>query len=407
MKPEAVARIALVFPDVYEIGMSHLGLRLLYEIVNRDPRWAAERAFAPWRDKADALRAARAFLATLESGRPLKDFPLVGVSLTYELAYPDLLEILDLGGIPVRAADRGEGDPIVMAGGPCALYAAPVRPFLDALFLGEADEAILEMMEAIAGGGTRAERLAALGRIAGVKLLGDAPSSLSPATRRVFFGFGGSPGLCHPVTPLIDTVHDRVTIEIARGCTHGCRFCQAGTISRPQRHRPVAAIVEEATAAIRSSGQDELSLLALSACDHPRIREIAAQLAERFRGEAVSLSIPSTRVDALDLEIHRAIAGGRRTGITLAPETATERMDRIVNKGASPEKLRVALESAFAQGWRSVKLYFMIGLPFEELEDAVAIGDLLFDLAPLARRRGASIRAAVSIFRPKPWTPFQ
>lgn len=403
VKPEARARIALVFPDVYEIGMSHLGLRLLYEIVNREPRWAAERAFAPWPDQAAALRASGSLLATLESKSPLKNFPLVGVSLTYELAYPDLIELLALGGIPARAADRGAGDPIILAGGPCALHAAPVWPFLDALFLGEADAAILEMMAAIAAGATRAERLAALGRVAGVKLVGDD----SPATRRVFFGFGGSPGLRRPVTPLIDTVHDRVTVEIARGCAHGCRFCQAGTISRPERHRPVEAIVEEASAAIRSSGQDELSLLALSACDHPGIREIAARLAESFRGEAVSLSIPSTRVDALDLEIHRALAGGRRTGITLAPETATERMDRVVNKGASRAALRARLEEAFAAGWKSVKLYFMIGLPFETLADAVAIGDLLREFAPLARRSGAKIRAAVSILRPKPWTPFQ
>ncbi|MEK8023761.1 MAG: TIGR03960 family B12-binding radical SAM protein, partial [Candidatus Hydrogenedentota bacterium] len=404
VKPGVRPAIALAFPDIYEIGMSHFGLKILYDAVNRDPRFAAERVFAPWNDKAAELRRTGEVLRSLETAKPLRDFELIGFSVSYELSYPDILEMLDLGRVPLRANDRGDGDPIVLAGGHSALHMAPMRPFLDGVFLGEADEAVIELLEACLPRRSRPETLAALSRVEGMHVFGHSPSRTE---RRVFYGFDNSPGVVNQIVPNITAVHDRVTVEIMRGCTRGCRFCQAGYITRPQRYRSVESVVENTIAALEKTGHDEVSLISLSSCDHPAIKPIASALYDRLAPRHVSISIPSTRVDAFDVAINNMTGSGRRTGITLAPEVGSERMDRIINKGSPRAKLIQSVHDAFDNGWKSVKLYYLIGLPFETIEDARAIGEVLAELAPIARKKRGEIRASVSIFCPKPWTPFQ
>jgi len=401
-------RMALAFPDVYEVGMSHLGLKILYGIVNARPDFAAERVFAPWPDMEGLMRGERMPLVTLESGTPLREFDLVGFSLQYELCATNVLQMLDLAGIPLRAAERGPDDPFVVAGGPVGFNPLPLSPFFDAFALGDGEDLIIELAETLAQrqseGGSRTALLTAWKKLDGVYV----PSLHRPGEsikRRVVADIEPAYFPTDLVVPFCETVHDRIGVEIARGCTRGCRFCQAGMLYRPVRERDPGSIMGIAERSIRSTGWEEVSLLSLSSGDYSGVADLVAAMTENFCDDMVALSLPSLRTETLDARIAEQIRRVRKTGFTLAPEAGSERLRRVINKGNSEEDLRRAISAAFAAGWQAVKLYFMIGLPTETEEDVDSIVGLIRKAAHWAGR--GTIRASVSTFVPKAHTPFQ
>jgi radical SAM family uncharacterized protein len=427
-------RAVLVYPDTYEIGQANQAIAILYSALNDLPDVAAERAYLPWTDMSALMREAEVPLFSLESCLPVCGFDLVGITLPYELSYSNVLETLDLAGIPLRAADRGEDDPLVVGGGPCAFNPEPVAPFFDAILIGEGEEAVAEIVHAHrsakAQGCSRAETLLALAKVAGVyvpslyderrsggEFLGVDPLEGAPAVvvKRVVADLDGiSPPTCG-VVPFMDVVHDRFVIEVLRGCTRGCRFCQAGMVYRPVRERSADSIVRGAIAGLACSGYDEVSLTSLSTTDHSQLEEVLRRLSKRLVGSGVSVSLPSLRVDAFGVEMARLVsAGGKKSGLTFAPEAGTQRMRDVVNKNVTEEDLLGSVGRAFDAGWRRVKLYFMIGLPTETDADVVGIGALVTRVLAVAREstppnaRG-SVRVAVSVstFVPKAHTPFQ
>jgi len=401
--------VALCFPDTYEVGMSHLGLQILYALLNGEREVAAERCYAPWPDMEGYLRRRGLPLTTLESGTPLKKFDLVGFSLQYELSYTNCLAMLDLGGVPPRRQDRREGDPIVIAGGPCVFNPLPMSPFIDAFVVGEGEEVILEiarrLMRAKERGLSREEAIGELSHLEGVycpafhrgegrirkRVVGDLNAFLEPAA---------------PVVPLIKTVHDRVVLEIARGCTRGCRFCQAGMVWRPVRERDPAILLAMAEKALAATGHDEISLLSLSAGDYSHIEELLGALMDRYHHRRVALALPSLRVETLSAAMIENIKRVRKTSFTLAPEAGTERLRKMINKGNTEGELLATLEKVYEAGWLAAKLYFMIGLPHEEGADLEGICDLAFKALERAKRRG-EVTVNLSTFVPKPHTPFQ
>lgn len=420
---------ALAYPDVYEVGMSHLGLRILYHVLNDHPRYAAERVFSPWPDMEQALRAAGQPLTTLESGTPLSQVDVVGVSVPYELTCTNVLNLLDLGGIPVRATARGDEAPIVLAGGPAVANPEPLADFVDAFFVGEAEDGILEIAAALAAtkGQPRAARLAALAAVKGVYvpslygtveqggILCPTPRAGAPAlVERRLVDLEAAPYPTRPIVPYLETVHDRVTLEIMRGCTRGCRFCQAGMAYRPVRERSVDTCAALAREAIDSTGYDEISLLAFNSADYSRIGELADRLLEQHRGEMVSVGMPSLRIDTFSVELAQRLQEVRKSGLTFAPEAGTQRLRDVINKNVTETDLFAAARAAFEAGWFHLKLYFMIGLPTETDEDVAGIADLVRRLLEFGRevagkeRRGR-LRLAVSVnpFVPKAHTPFQ
>jgi radical SAM family uncharacterized protein/radical SAM-linked protein len=420
---------ALAFPDVYEVGMSHLGFHILYSLLNGRPEIACERVFAPWPDMENLLREKGLPLCSLESSRPLKEFALLGFSLQYELNYTGVLNILDLAGIPLRAAQRDENDPLVIGGGPCALNPEPLADFFDLFVLGDGEEVVLEVCQATVAskekGEGRAALLERLASIEGVYI----PSFFSPdyevdgrlrqmlpiktgysyVTRRVLADLNKGPFPSRPILPLMEVIHDRLNLEIARGCTRGCRFCQAGMTYRPLRERSPRKILELAKSGLQSTGYDEVSLLSLSAGDYSCIEPLLSSLLEDTREERIAVSLPSLRVETLTPALIQRILEVRKTGFTLAPEAGTERLRRVINKGNTEEDLRSTLHRVFSAGWRLVKLYFMIGLPTEEEKDLQGIALLCQEALKLARRSkdSAQINVSVSTFIPKAHTPFQ
>jgi len=401
-------RIALVFPDLYEIGMSHQGLKILYHVVNGHADFLAERVYAPDRDLEELLRRRGLPLTSFESRRPLAEFDVLGITLPYELCATNILTILDLAGIPFYAADRPDGAPIVLGGGPGALQPEPFAPFFDAILLGDGEEAILEIMEAVAAGreagASRAEILDALAGIAGLYLPARHDGrSVGPVVRRRVLP-ELPPVSEPPIVPLIRIVHDRLGIEVARGCTRGCRFCQAGIIYRPVRERRPEDILAAARRGLAAGGFDEVALLSLSTGDYSCLGPVLQALMQTCAPQRISVSLPSMRVGTLTPEVMAEIRRVRKTGFTLAPEAGSERLRRVINKGITEADLLATCREAVRLGWRRIKLYFMFGLPTETPADIDAIADLAHKVH---RETGCRVTVSAATFVPKAHTPFQ
>ncbi len=406
---DAKIRVLLAFPDVYEIGMSHLGILLLQEILNSAPGVLCERAFAPWPDLEKHLRENAIPFGSLESDRPARDFDVFGFSLCHELTYTNVLAMLDLSGIPLRRGERGERDPLILGGGVCTLNPAPLEPFFDAFLVGDGEEAILEIAERVRSrkerSGTREDLLRDLSGVPGVYV----PGISARVSRRVLPDLAGSPLLSHPILPSMRIVHDRLSVEISRGCTRGCRFCQAGYAYRPVRERDPLILLRYLQDKAPGTGYDEVGLLSLSAADYGCVDRLISNAMETFSPERISVSLPSIRLDALSENTVRQIRKVRKTGFTLAPEAGTERLRKAVNKDMRDEELLRSADWIYGNGWQKLKLYFMVGLPGETAEDVAAIGRLAKRVASVARRHGKRnlVTVSLSVFIPKPHTPFQ
>ena len=420
--------IALVFPDVYEVGMSHLGLKILYHTLNQHKWVAAERAFAPWVDLEQELRHRKIPLTSLESGRPLADFDIVGFSLQHELSYTNVLNMLDLSGIPFLASQRVEG-PLIIAGGPACFNPEPVADFFDLMVIGDGEETIVEICRTVRNAKRKNKRekreildelchhkgiyipsffsvsYTPQGTIDTVKPLvpdcGEVEKAILPDIDNSHF-----PG--RQIVPFTELIHDRLAIEIARGCTRGCRFCQAGMIYRPVRERNPASVLEKAENALRRTGYQDLSLLSLSSGDYSCIGPLLEALMDKQVEEKIALSLPSLRIDSMEASLMEQIKRVRKTGFTLAPEAGNERLRRIINKGLNQADILQTARAVYGAGWNLIKLYFMVGLPLEEEKDLTDIITLARQIADLAKKRGKRkwLNISVATFVPKSHTPF-
>ena len=426
---EVDVHLCLAFPDTYEVGMSHVGMQILYELVNSDPKAWAERSYMPLPDMEQLLRSKGALLSSLESQRAIRDFDIVGISLQYELCGTNILAMLELGGIPFRAAERGDDYPLVIGGGPYSYHPEALAPFFDVFFLGDAEEFIPELLQAVrtakaSGKRSKAEMLRTLRSVEGIYIPADfeanyaADGSFTGVTplnperttvvRRLLPTMEGAPYAKRPIVPNVQTVHNRLSLEVMRGCVRGCRFCQAGYLYRPQRERTPQEIMEMIEQAIGETGFEELSLLSLSTADYCSIVPLLKGLVERYGdGDRLAISFPSTRVDALTPEVLEQVQTVRRTGFTVAPEGGTQRLRDVINKGVSDEQILETATNVFTLGWHSIKLYFMLGLPTETDEDLQGIIDIARRIKALPVARGKDITVSVSTHVPKPHTPFQ
>jgi len=410
--PRRRLRFLLLFPDTYEVGMSHHGFRILYHLLN-DQDWIyAERAFLPWVDMVAEMKKAGIPLFSLETKTPAYAFDIVGISLQYELSYTSALSALDLANIPLLSEERADDDPMVIAGGPCTTNPEPVAPFFDALVLGDGEEVALEVAHVVlkTKGMPRKRRLEKLAEIEGVYVPAlynvekagrfVMPKSVKVKMRRITKPWYQP---TKQIVPYMEIVHDRGIVEIMRGCTRGCRFCQAGMIYRPVRELSPEEVEKIAHDLVEKTGYEQASLLSLSSMDHTSIDDILKALLPLMKEHTLSLSIPSTRVDSFTAEAAQVIASIRRTGLTLAPEAGTQRLRDVINKNVTEEEILGAVESAAKMGWKRVKLYFMIGLPFEEDDDVEGIVKLVGKI----RRMVKKVTVNVSVFIPKAHTPFQ
>lgn len=427
---EIETRVALAFPDIYDLGMSNLGLAILYDLINQEADLLAERTFSPWADMEDQLRKNEVPLFSLESKRPIRAFDILGISLPYESLYTNTLNLLDLAQIPLRTENRTADDPLIIAGGHATLNPEPMAPFIDAFVIGEGEDVMLEIVRTYqdwkATGAAREDLLQRLASLWGVYVpsLYEAhyhvDGTLShmealtaqaalPVLKRIVSK------LPAPVTrfivPYIGITHNRIPIEIMRGCTRGCRFCQAGMITRPVRERPVEEILDAIEESLSFTGIDEVGLLSLSSSDYDDILPLVEAVSERFTDRHVKISLPSLRIESVSVELMDLLQGqSSRAGFTLAPEAATERMREIINKPVTSEQLLETAREIYSRGWHTIKLYFMIGHPSETLEDVQAIADLCKAVLAEGRKiigKRAKVNAGVSTFIPKPHTPFQ
>jgi radical SAM family uncharacterized protein len=420
-------RVTLAFADIYDIGMCNLGLMTLYDIVNKHRNLLAERTFCPWLDMEQEMRAAGMPLFSLETKHPIQDFDLLGIGLPYEQLYTNVLNLLDLAGMPLRSLDRDASYPLVVAGGHACYNPEPMSPFVDVFVIGEGEEALLKIIGALRAtrDQDRETQLRAIAQIEGCYVprfyevdyhpdgtVARISPTVPEAPERVLKTI--VPVLPPPVTdfivPFVETVHNRAPIEIMRGCTRGCRFCHAGMVTRPVRERPVDEILDAMERILESTGYEEISLLSLSSSDYRDVLELTERIGERFRDRGMDISLPSLRIETVSTQLMDNLGDSKRSGFTLAPEAATEKMRNIINKYVSHEELLETAREIFRRDWRTIKLYFMIGHPQETLEDVRAIADLSKAVLSEGRRfhnRKASVNAGVSTFIPKPHTPFQ
>jgi radical SAM family uncharacterized protein len=423
-------RWALAFPDTYEIGMSNLGLAILYDLLNAAETVLAERVYAPWVDMEQALRATAVSLFSLESRHPLAAFDIIGFSLPYEHLYTNLLNMLDLAGLPLLSAERDGQHPLIVAGGGAAFNPEPMADFVDAFVLGDGEEVVLDITEAIREAkGRGSDRQAVLRRLAKIPgvyvpslyqvdyhadgtVAGTRPTAVEahlPVRKRIVATL--PPPITRPVVPYLDTIHNRAAIEIQRGCTRGCRFCHAGMVYRPVRERPVDEILEAVDAIVANTGFEEIALLSLSSSDYSQIETLVRELVTRHGEQHLSISLPSLRIESTSVDLMEQLqATGRRSSFTFAPEAGTERLRGVINKPIADQDLLSVAEAVYSRGWKTIKLYFMVGHPSQTLEDVAAIVDLATEVRAVGKRvlgRKAQVNVSVSTLVPKPHTPFQ
>jgi len=427
----STVKMALVFPDLYEIGMSYLGFKILYEIINKRDDALAERVFSPAIDMEKLLRERQIPVFSLETYRPLSSFNIVGFTIQHELCYSNILNLLELGHIPLRSEERKEDDPLIIAGGPGAFNPEPLSRFIDLFIIGEGEEIIGEIIEVYkkwkGKKRSRAKLLEELARIEGIyvpsfyeityftdgkvkSIIPKKENYYSVIKKRIISNFDQIAYPLFPIVPNIDVVHDRITLEIFRGCTRGCRFCQAGMIYRPVREKSVNTLIGLTDEILAHTGYEEVSLSSLSSSDYSEIKNLITKLVDRFKEKGVGVSLPSLRIDSFSVALAQQIQRVRKTGITLAPEVGTQRLRDVINKNVLEEDLYSSIKAAFERGWRKIKLYFMVGLPTETEEDVEGIIRLVSKVDHIGREitgRKININISVSAFVPKPHTPFQ
>lgn len=409
---EVKLKFCLAFPDVYEVGMSHLGIQILYYILNARKEVACERVFAPWVDMEQVLRKKGISLSSLESSTPLSQFDLIGFSLQYELSFTNVLNMLDLSNIPLFAKDRDHRLPIIIAGGPATFNPAPVADFFDAIVIGDGEQVVLEIcdiaLQSKEAGARKEDLLRSLAQLEGV-YVPSVHTKEQKIGKRMVYDLDQIPFPTCPIIPYMKVIHDRLNIEIARGCKRGCRFCEAGFVHRPYRERSPEAIYEILDASLKQTGYEEFSLLSLSAGDYSSIEPLLSQLMDQLESKKVAVSFPSLRIESVVGHLAEEVQRVRKTGFTIAPEAGSERLRRVINKELDENVLFQGLSELFSKGWKNIKLYFMTGLPTEKEDDLRGILELARKITSLGEKTRVypNISVSVSTFVPKPHTPFQ